>query len=197
MNPQRPSATTFPKDWWPPNRQRRLFRTRSSWTAPAALMMAAAALATAIVGLTHSFSNSSAAGALSAPSATTGALADNSSRDRALCAAIAPLMAADDRASNAFIDTGPAGSTERDAAQAKYRSDTEVWITQIQPIADAHRDADPFLLRTLQRFVDDRNLMVRNMRPGPARTYDDEIWADSLAALGGPMSVCYQLGVKW
>jgi hypothetical protein len=171
-------------------------RRQFSWPPLLAVVIAGTALTISMIGLTRSSSGSSPRVAISA-SPTTSASADIASHDRALCDAIAPLMAADDRASNTFIEAGPAGTPERDAAQARYRSDTAAWVTQIQPIANAHQDADPFLLRTLQRFIDDRMLMVRNMRPGPAKEYDKEIWADSLSALGGPMSVCYQLGVKW
>ncbi len=106
-------------------------------------------------------------------------------------------MSEDVARTNAFIDSGDPGTPARDAAQPKFRSETEDWAGRIQPLLDEHQDVDPFFRRTLQRFIDDRILLVRNMRPGPAKDYDNEIWADSLSAGGGPLSICYELGLKW
>jgi hypothetical protein len=149
-------------------------------------VLAAAALVVGIVGLTRP---STTAAPMPAQGTTV--------TDRDLCTALAPLMTEDDRVSQTFIDRGHAGTPSRDAAIPKYRTDTEHWAGRAQTVLDAHLDADPFFKRTLQRFIDDRILLVQNMRPGPAKTYDKETWADSLSALGGPLSVCSGLGVKW
>jgi hypothetical protein len=106
-------------------------------------------------------------------------------------------MSEDVARTSAFIDSGDPGTPARDSAQPKFRSDTEDWAGRIQPLLDQHQDADSFFRRTLQRFIDDRILLVRNMRAGALKEYDKEIWADSLSAGGGPLSICNGLGVKW
>lgn len=167
-----------------------------SLVAAAALVVAAVALAVSIVGLTRRDPETPAVAP--APSATkTAAPEHTDAPDRELCSDIAPLMAEDDRVSNTWRATGDPGTPQRDAALSKYRSETEDWAERIQKVLGNHEDADTFLLRTLQRFIDDRILYVRNARPGPAENYDDEIWADSLSAYGGPLSTCARLGVKW
>jgi hypothetical protein len=174
----------------PPHR-----RSRAMAAAVAvAIVLAVVALVLGMVNLTPPSPGASAR-STSAPTST--APADTTAADRALCNAIAPLMAEDDRVSNAFIDSGKAGSPERDAAIPKYRSDTEDWAGRLQHVLNGHQDADPFFKRTLQRFIDDRILLVRNMRPGPAKPYDEEAWSDSMTAYEGPISVCRELGVKW
>ena len=170
-------------------------RPRFSWTALLALVVATTAVVMSIIGLVRS--GSSSAGSMSAPGITTSAAADTSAADRALCMAIAPLMAEDDRASNTWRNTGDPATPARDGALPKYRSDTEDWARRIQPMLDEHQDANSFFRRTLQRFVDDRILYVRNARPGPPEDYDNEVWADSLSAYGGPLSICNELDVKW
>jgi hypothetical protein len=117
--------------------------------------------------------------------------------DRALCEAIAPLMAESDRVSNAWTNAGDTGTPARDAALPKYVADTQDWARRIQPVLDANGQAQPFLTRTLQRFIDDRKLLVANIRPGPAQDYDKEAWSDSMMAYGGPLAICQELGVKW
>jgi hypothetical protein len=106
-------------------------------------------------------------------------------------------MGESDRTTNTYIGLGPAGSPERDGALPKFISDTQGWISRIQPIADGHPGVNPFLHRSLQRFIDDQKLLAVNIAPGPLKSYDEAIWADSLASYGGPLSVCDQLGVKW
>jgi len=123
--------------------------------------------------------------------------ADTTEADRALCTAIKPLMSEDDERSNAWIATGEPGSPERDAALPEFREYTEDWAGRLQDAVDANPNAHPFFLRTLQRFIDDRLLLVRNMRPGPAKNYDNQAWADSMTAYGGPLSICGSLGIKW
>lgn len=166
--------------------------------APAALVASLAALAVGSAALVQGRSTDEAIASTST-SAAAAAETDTKTADRALCTAIGPLMAEDDKTSNAFIDLGAAGSPARDDALPKFRADTEDWARRIQAVVDAseHQSADPFLRRTLQRMIDDRKLLVRNMRPGKSKEYDSHIWSDSLSAYGGPLSVCYDLGIRW
>jgi hypothetical protein len=136
--------------------------------------------------------------------ATTQQPGSTSDADRALCQAIAPLMAESDRVSNAYIDTGATGTPARDAATPKYVSDTQDWAPRIQKALEEHAAVpsgevapQPFLIRTLQRFIDDRKLFVANVRPGPSTNIDQSAWTDSLVAYGGPLAICEDLGVKW
>jgi hypothetical protein len=179
---------------WPEAGQLRP-RARRAWVAPAALIAALAALAVGTVALVQGRGHEHAVAV--ATTSTAAAAGDTESADRALCTAIAPLMAEDNRAANGWIATGEPGTPQRDAALPKFRNDTEDWAGRLQDVIDAHPDGHPFLLRTLQRFADDRLLLVRNMRPGPSKTYDDAAWADSMTALGGPLSVCGELGIRW
>lgn len=189
--PASPAFSAGPPSYAPPTQGRRSILTAVGTTIT--LLIAISALIMAVIAV----SRPSPSPVASAPSTTTNAATDTADVDRALCSAIASLMAEDDKRSNAFIATGAAGSPERDQAQSKFRSDTEDWAERIQPQLEAHIDANPFFKRTLQRFIDDRLLLVRNMRPGPLKEYDSEIWSDSLAAYGGPLSVCQGLGIKW
>lgn len=164
--------------------------------APAALVVALAALVAGGAALVQVRAHESA-GVSSAASTAAAGGAETEAANRALCTAIAPLMADDARRSNAFVDAGPQGTPERDAAIPGFSAGVEDWAGQIQEVVDAHAQADPFLRRTLQRFVDDRVLLSRNIRPGPPKAHTDQIWSDSLSALGGPLSVCGRLGVSW
>jgi len=174
-------------------------RNKGLMVAVAAAILAIAALVVGVIDLARPAPTAqpSAPAAASTSAAPAPARNTTDDADRALCSAIAPLMADYDRTSNAWTGSGDPGTPERDAALPKYRSDTEDWAGRIQDLLDAHQDADPLFKRTLQRFIDDRVLMVRNMRPGPSKTYDDEAWADSMTAYGGPLSVCWKLGIKW
>jgi hypothetical protein len=106
-------------------------------------------------------------------------------------------MAESDREAHEYIDAGPAGSPQRDAAIPKYRGDTEDWGRRAQVALDAHSDVEPFFKRTLQRFIDDLKLLVANVRPGPSTKYDDAAYDDSMVAYGGPLAICQALGVQW
>lgn len=170
-------------------------RPRRSWVALTALVASVAALAVGTAALVQGRGHEAPVTATSSTAPATAG--DTAAADKALCQAIAPLMAEDDQRSNAFIDLGPSGSAARDAGVDRFRTDTAEWATRIQAVADQHKDVDPFLQRTLQRFIDDRHLLARNMRTGKTMEYDDAIWSDSLAAYGGPLSICYDLGVRW
>lgn len=195
MDPRFSNPPGFPQAW-PGSSQAPRKHTKVSWVAAAALVVAVTALMVSIVGFARRGPERPAVAP--APSAAKTAAPENTdASDRELCSDIAPLMAEDDRMSNTWRATGDPGTPPRDAALSKYRSDTEDWAERIQKVLGNHEEADPFLRRTLQRFIDDRILYVRNARPGPASNYDDEVWADSLSAYGGPLSTCGGLGVKW
>jgi hypothetical protein len=49
----------------------------------------------------------------------------------------------------------------------------------------------------LQRYVDDMQLFVASVRPGPGTKYDEAAWTDSIVAYGGPLATCQALGVQW
>jgi hypothetical protein len=122
---------------------------------------------------------------------------DTTAADKALCEAIVPLMAESDQVSNAYTNTGDAGTSARDAALPKFITDTEAWLPRIQAVLDSHPAVRPIFKRSLQRYIDDRQLLVWNVEPGPARSYDESTWSDSLAAYGGPLRICHDLGVNW
>jgi hypothetical protein len=157
-----------------------------------AILLAAAALVVALTGIGRQPAPAApaTAPAASQPTSTTEA-------DRALCIAIAPLMTEGNRMANAFVDLGDTGAPARDAALPKFVSDTKDWARRIQAVLDSHPDVQPFLKRTLQRYLDDMTLYVDNVRPGPKQTYDAAAWADSLVAYGGPLAICQDLGVSW
>ena len=50
---------------------------------------------------------------------------------------------------------------------------------------------------TLQRYIDDMQLFVASVRPGPGTKYDEAAWTDSIVAYGGPLATCQALGVQW
>jgi hypothetical protein len=161
----------------------------------AAIVLATAALVVGIVDLTRS--TPAPAVASSGPSTPTAPAGDTSTADRALCTAIAPLMGENDRINNTYGQLGDAGSPPRDAATPKFVTDTEDWAGRIQPILDQHPDANPYLRRTTQRFIDDQRLLASDITTGPLQEYIKSLFSDSIAAYAGPLHVCYELGVKW
>ena len=62
---------------------------------------------------------------------------------------------------------------------------------------EAHPDASPFFRRSLQRFLDDFQLLAVGLDPGPLKPYNTELWYDSNSAYNGPITICDKLGVKW
>jgi hypothetical protein len=164
----------------------------------AAIVLAAAALVVGVVDLALPSQTAAPVAPSTTPAAATPTPGqDTTAADRGLCTAIAPLMTEIDRVSNTFIGLGSAGTPPRDAAIPKYISDTQGWIARVQPILDQHGDANPFFQRTLQRFIDDRNLLISDLAPGPLSSYANALWSDSLGAYSGPLHICDQLGVKW
>jgi hypothetical protein len=160
-----------------------------------AVVLAAAAL---IVAIVRGGDSSAPATPTAQPSTSPTAVAsDTSAADKALCESIAPLMAESDQMSNEYTNTGDAGTPARDAALPKFISDTEAWIPRIESVLDSHPNVRPTFKRSLQRFIDDRQLLVWNVRVGPSKSYDETTWSDSLAAYGGPLRICHDLGVSW
>jgi hypothetical protein len=99
--------------------------------------------------------------------------------------------------SSAVVQTAPPGSPGQDAALPKFVADTKDWARETQQILNTYSDPSRHLTRTLQRYVDDMLLFVESVRPGPGTKYDEAAWTDATVALGGPMAVCWDLGVKW
>jgi hypothetical protein len=167
-------------------------RARFPWKAVIAAALAAAALAVTVITLLRP---TPAAIPASAPITTTPA--DTTAFDRALCTAMAPLMDEINRISWTYEALGEPGTPARDSALPKFISDVQDWIGRVQPILDQHPDARPFFRRSLQRFIDDRNLLVSDLKPGrwPPKAY--AMWSDSEGAYSGPLHVCEQVGVKW
>lgn len=161
-------------------------------------VLAAVALVVAIIALTQSdMAANSKLPASPSPSTTPSSSTDYTAGNRALCTAIAPLMTENNQAAKAFSSLGPAGSPERDAGKDKFISVTKDWVGRIQPVIDSHLNVDPYFHRSLQRFVDDQRFLIADLEAGPWQPYDQTIWNDSLAADSGPLSICWDLGVKW
>jgi Na+-transporting methylmalonyl-CoA/oxaloacetate decarboxylase gamma subunit len=157
-----------------------------------AILIAVAALIVAIVALNRE--PPPAAAPAAAPAAQQGPATD---ADRKLCEAIAPLMKENDDRSNAFLGTGQPGSPEQDAALPKFVTDTQDWARRTQQVLDANATPPRLLTRTLQRYIDDMQLFVASVRPGPGTKYDEAAWTDSIVAYGGPLATCQALGVQW
>ena len=157
-----------------------------------AILLAVAALIVAIVALTEEPPAPAAA-----PQAPPNQQAPTPDADRTLCEAIAPLMKENDDRSNAFLGTGQPGSPEQDAALPKFVTDTQDWARRTQQVLDANANPPRLLTRTLQRYIDDMQLFVASVRPGPGTKYDEAAWTDSIVAYGGPVATCQALGVQW
>ena len=158
-----------------------------------AVLLAAAALIVAIVALTREPPTPAAA----PPPAPTSQQGQTTDSDRKLCEAIAPLMKENDDRSNAFLGAGDPGSPEQDAALPKFVTDTQDWARRTQQALDANANPPRLLSRTLQRYIDDMQLFVASVRPGPGTKYDEAAWTDSIVAYGGPLATCQALGVQW
>ncbi len=156
-----------------------------------AILLAVAALIVAILALTKEPPPAAS------PSAPPGQQGPATADDRKLCEAIAPLMKENDDRSNAFLGTGQPGSPEQDAALPKFVTDTQDWARRTQQVLDANAKPPRLLTRTLQRYIDDMQLFVASVRPGPGTKYDEAAWTDSIVAYGGPLATCQALGVQW
>ncbi len=191
-----PNAPAGP-GWTPPpeQRPRRGGGLLAGLGIALALLLSAAALVVGVVALVRqpATSASSASSTTSAPSQA----GDTTAADRALCTAIAPIMGDSDRVSNAYTNLGAAGTPDRDAATPQFVTDTKDWTHRAQEALDAHSDVQPFLRHSLQRYIDDRQILVAGLRTGPLPPYQDAIWTDSMAAYNGPITACGDLGIKW
>ena len=154
-----------------------------------AILLAVTALVIALVSLLSEPAPAPAANS-SSPQAASAA-------DKALCQAIGPLMKENDDRSNAFLASGQPGTPQRDAALPKFVSDTQDWARRTQQVLDTHANPPRFTTRALQRYIDDMQLFVASVRPGPGTQYDEAAWTDSIVAYGGPLAACQQLGVSW
>ena len=133
-----------------------------------------------------------------AESASTSASAsDTTEADKKLCTEVAPALADSDRVTNAFVKIGDPGTPERDAALPKFIDDTKDWVNRAQKALDAHPDAQGYLRRSLQRYLDDFRLLVDGLRPGKLKPYNENAYSDSNVAYNGPLNVCNSVGVKW
>jgi hypothetical protein len=177
---QPPGGAPAPPAWGPvpppPRRSKGLIAAVAI-----AIMLAIAALVVGVVDLVRPSTPATPAASTPTSPAPTSSPADFTAADRALCTAIAPLMTDSNRVAKAFTSLGPGGSPESNAGVPKFISDTKDWVGRIQPVIDSHPDADPFFRRTLQRFVDDRRLLVADLEAGPWTPYDQTNWNDSLS----------------
>jgi hypothetical protein len=163
----------------------------------AAIVLAAAALVVGIIALVRPAP--SAPPPPAAPSSSSAHPAGTTEANRAFCTDIAPLMGESDKTAQAF-NHNDKNSPEWKAGAQTFVNDTKAWVGRMQPVIDSHGDADPYLLRSMQRFVDDRRYLIADLVAGNGAEwlpYDQTSWNDSLAALSGPAGVCWDLGVKW
>jgi len=106
-------------------------------------------------------------------------------------------MAENDATNNTYVGLGDAGTPARDAATPQFVRDTLDWVARTQPVLDQHSDIDPFLRRSMQRFIDDLHLLAVDLRPGPLTSYAKVLFSDSVGAYSGPLHTCGDLGIRW
>lgn len=119
--------------------------------------------------------------------------------NRTFCTDIAPLMAESNKTAQAFSRLDKKAPDWKAGAQT-FMDATTAWLDRMQPVIDSHGDADPYLQRSMQRFVDDTRDLLADLAAGDGPEwlpYDQTIWNDGLGALSGVAHVCYTLGVKW
>jgi hypothetical protein len=191
MDPQQVGDPRFMQAW---PAQPGQSRPRFSWLALCALVVALGALVVGIAALVRPITAPPPAAPTSSSSAHP---AGTTEANRAFCTAIAPLMAESDRSAQAYSHLGPPNSPEWKPGAQTFAADTKAWLPRMQTVIDTHGDASPFVLRSMQRFVDDLQYLVEDLESGPWEQYDQTIWNDSLAAGSGPLNVCFDLGVKW
>jgi hypothetical protein len=164
-----------------------------------ALVVAAAALVTAIIGLARSESSEgrAPAGSVAASPSSTTRPSNTTDANRAFCTDIAPLMTESDKSAQAYSHLGTPNSPEWKPGAQTFVNDTKAWLPRMQTVIDTHGDADRFLLRSTQRFADDLQYLIEDLQSGPWERYDQTIWDDSVSAVSGPLNVCAGVGVKW
>ena len=159
----------------------------------AALAVATIAMALAAMGFLRRPATDSAV----TQSPTSASATTTTAADKALCEAVAPILADGDKVNNVYLAAGPAGSAGRDAALPKYVADIRDWVDRAQSILHENPDAQEFLRRSLQRFLDDNKLLALGLRPGRMQPYNEALYSDSMAAYNGPIALCEEVGVKW
>jgi hypothetical protein len=163
----------------------------------AAIVLSAAALTVGIIALVRPAPSAPTSSV--APASSSAHPAGTTAANRAFCTDIAPLMTESNKTAQAF--NRPAkNSPEWKAGVPAFVNDTKTWVGRMQPVIDSHGDADPYLLRSMQRFVDDRRNLVADLQAGDGAEWmpdDQTSWNDSLSAGSGPLSTCWDLGVKW
>lgn len=162
-----------------------------------AMVIATAALIVGLIDLNRTRPAAPPVTVTQRPSPPTRSAAEQANADHTACEAIAPLMSESNHTAQAYSSLGPANSPEWKVGVPKFVSDTKDWVSRIQPVIDTHPDADAYFRRSMQRFIDDRRYLVADLEAGPWQPYDQTNWNDSLSALGGPLSICWDLGVKW
>lgn len=161
----------------------------------AAILLSTAALVVGIVALMRPTPSPPKAPAVATQGHPTGSPEAN----RAFCTDIAPLMTESDKSAQAFSRLDKKSPDFKSAAQP-FITETKAWAERMQTAIDSHGDADPFLTRSMQRFVDDQRYIIADLEAGAGPewlNYDQTAWNDSLAAGSGPLTVCFDLGVKW
>ena len=161
-----------------------------------AVVLAASALVVALTTRVDSNDSNSAAPSAGDPAASSSP-ASTEQADRALCAAIGPLMSEYSTTAKAWFALGQPGTPARDAALPNFIDDTESWVRRADAVLAEHPNVQPRFERTLQRYLDDLWLFANNIEPGPERTYDGAAWTDGLVAFGGPQSICDVLRAGW
>jgi len=181
---------------WQPTPARRARGKILPFAVGAAILLSAAALVVGIVALIRPTPPPSSAPAV----ATQGHSAGSPEANRAFCTDIAPLMTDSDKTAQAFNRNGKPNSPEWKSGVPSFVTDTKSWVGRMQTVIDSHGDADPYLSRSMQRFVDDRRYLIADLEAGNGAEwlpYDQTVWNDSLAAGSGPLTTCFDLGVKW
>jgi hypothetical protein len=155
--------------------------------------LAAAALVVSLINAHRS----PVAPAAQPPARSTNQPASTADSDKALCEAIAPLIKEASVHGKAFVALGDNGTPARDAGIPEFVAQTTDWVKRSQAVVDQHAtNARPdYLMRSLQRFIDDRRAYASNLRPGPITDGDRAAWNDSIVAAGGMIEVCGDLGV--
>jgi hypothetical protein len=164
----------------------------------AAIVLSTAALVVGIVALTRPVPEPPKAPVAAAPTAPAHPTVTTEA-NHAFCSDIAPLMTESDKAAREFSGVDKS-SPEFKAAAESFVTYTKTWVPRMQAVIDSHGDADPFLQRSMQRFVDDQRYIVADLEAGSGAkwlNYDQTAWNDSLAAGSGPLTACFDLGVKW
>jgi hypothetical protein len=73
----------------------------------------------------------------------------------------------------------------------------KIGCRRIQPVLDRNPNVDPYFRRSLQRFIDDRHLLVVDLTPAALTLYARALYNDCVGAYSGPLHLCDALGVSW